>query len=707
VEPVTIIVGEEEFLVDRAVKDLIAVSQDAGLAGDVHDLDAAALGPGELDSLTSPSLFGGGCVLVIRSAQDAAKDVAAELARYAASPAPDVSLILTHAGGAKGKELLASVRAAGARVIECPKVTRFAERLDFVRAEFRRAGKRADDAAARALLDAVGSDLRELAAACDQLAADATDHVDEAMVATYFRGRAEATGFTVADRAVEGHLAQSLEQLRWALATGVSPVLICSALAQGVRLLGRVGSAPRGLNAAALAAEVGAPPWKIDRVRQQLRGWEPEGIARALHAVAEADAQVKGETTSAGYALERAIRRIVAARAARALPCLRAVYHAPLLSQRRLLWIAATPLREVAIHGDVILLWSIRTRRTSGGGRRLLRGDRLLRAATSLLRGARLLPGDWLLRGQRGLLRLDDGLAAQPRVVGRLAAADAEQPPGPHQVDDEQQVDRERRDPQPGDLPGQLVDLVRQEDRGRHHGEVLAPPLAQPQPDAFHQLDQGVGSQPDGQVGERAGGERERLMDQPEQPGVVHVEAEVPVQGADVRQIVVVRALEAGLVVPEAPHPVGCDAEDQEAQEPLHREYAQDQLAAYFLTPEDQRCRRRRAAGVLSVGYERAAAQASPGRPARRGSHQPLPQLRLVRRVRHVALAGTAEQAPVHVLRIARPPAPRANHASDRPAASHLLPSDLSAIRPAMTTQIALIFDPLRQRRRGPEGNRN
>ena len=311
--PVTIVVGEEEFLIDRAVRDLIAAAE----AGDVHDLDGAALGPGELDSLTSPSLFGGGSVVVIRAAQNAAKEVAAELTRYAASPAPDVSLIMTHAGGAKGKELLAGVKGAGAQVIECPKVTRFAERLDFVRSEFRRAGQRADDAAARALLDAVGSDLRELAAACEQLVADAGPggQVDEAVVATYYRGRAEATGFTVADHAVEGHLARALEQLRWALATGVSPVLICSALAQGVRLLGRVGSAPRNLNAAALAAEVGAPPWKIDRVRQQLRGWPPDGVARALHAVAEADAQVKGETTSADYALERAIRRIVAARA--------------------------------------------------------------------------------------------------------------------------------------------------------------------------------------------------------------------------------------------------------------------------------------------------------------------------------------------------------------------------------------------------------
>ena len=141
----------------------------------MHDREGAELGPGELDSLTSPSLFGGGCVVVIRSAQDASKEVAGELAAYAARPAPDVALILTHAGGAKGKELLASVKAAGAQVIECPKVTRFAERLDFIRAEFRRAGRRADDAAARALLDAVGSDLRELAAACDQLAADTDD----------------------------------------------------------------------------------------------------------------------------------------------------------------------------------------------------------------------------------------------------------------------------------------------------------------------------------------------------------------------------------------------------------------------------------------------------------------------------------------------------------------------------------------------------
>jgi hypothetical protein len=73
-----------------------------------------------------------------------------------------------------------------------------------------------------------------------------------------------------------------------------------------------------------------------------------------------------------------------------------------------------------------------------------------------------------------GLLDLDEGIGAQPGLVGVLAAARAEQPLVPDQVDDQQQVDHQRPDPQPGDLDGQVVDLVRQEDRGRHHGEVLA-----------------------------------------------------------------------------------------------------------------------------------------------------------------------------------------------------------------------------------------
>jgi DNA polymerase III subunit delta len=315
-DPVTVVVGEEELLVERAVSSVLAsAAAEDGL--DVHDVAGGSLAPGELLGLTAPSLFGGGTLVVVRAAQDAGKDVSAEIQRLAESPPPDVVLVVTHAGGAKNKALLAGLVSARARRVECPAIKRFGERIDFLRGEFARAGRKADDGGLRTLLDAVGTDLRELAAACSQLAADTTGVINQETVARYYRGRAEATGFSVADRACEGNLTGALEQLRWALATGTSPVLISSALASGLRTLGLVGSAGRGLSSNKLAADLGMPPWKIDKARQQLHGWSAPGLAAAHAAVAEADAQVKGEGANAGYALERAITAIVASRSER------------------------------------------------------------------------------------------------------------------------------------------------------------------------------------------------------------------------------------------------------------------------------------------------------------------------------------------------------------------------------------------------------
>lgn len=318
----TVIVGDEELLVERAVSTAVAAATAAsgsrpdGTGSDVHDAAAAGLTAGELAGLTAPSLFGGDSVVVIRSVEDATASLAGELTRLARSATPDVSLVLTHSGGAKNKALLADLAAAGARRVDCPSIKRFGDRMDFLRGEFRRAGRRADDGGLRALLDAVGTDLRELAAACSQLAADTTGVVSQAVVARYYHGRAEATGFAVADKACEGNLPAALEQLRWALATGTSPVLVTSALAAGLRTLALVGSAGRGLSPSAQASDLGLPSWKIDKARQQLRGWTSEGLARAHAAVAEADVQVKGEGASAAYALERAITTIVACRTA-------------------------------------------------------------------------------------------------------------------------------------------------------------------------------------------------------------------------------------------------------------------------------------------------------------------------------------------------------------------------------------------------------
>jgi DNA polymerase-3 subunit delta len=315
--PVTVVVGDEELLVERAVAAVVAAARAADADTDVRELPAADLEAGQLDELTSPSLFGERRVLVVREVDQLAKDVVDEVVsacRDALADDSTVAIVLVHKGGARGKPLADAVIDAGGRRVESAKLTRPSERIDFVRGEFRAAGRDISDDGARALIDAVGNELRELAAACSQLCTDTDGRVDGTLVARYYRGRAEANGFAVSDRALEGRLGEALEQLRWALAVGTTPVLIASALAQGIRALAKVASAPRNLRGADLARELSMPPWKIDRVKSQLRGWTPTGVAAAVRAVAEADAQVKGGGTDAGYALEKAVLAVVAAR---------------------------------------------------------------------------------------------------------------------------------------------------------------------------------------------------------------------------------------------------------------------------------------------------------------------------------------------------------------------------------------------------------
>lgn len=316
--PVTLIVGEEELLVDRAVTRTVGAARTADSTVEVHDLLGGKVEPGELTRITSPSLFGDRSVVVVRQAQDLPKDVIAEIVAYTKNPSEDTVLVLVHPGGVKGRALVDGVKKAGAKVQPISKVTKAGERMEFIRSEIKGAGRTIGSDAAQALLEAVGNDLRSLAAACSQLVFDTEEKaISLATVERYYRGRAEVNGFNVADSAVEGRLAEALEQVRWAMGSGVAPVLLVSALARGLRSLAKVQSAPRNVRGAQLASQLGMPPWQVDRVRGQLRGWGPEGLTRAIQAVAVADEQVKGGGADTGYALEAAIQQIVANRTGR------------------------------------------------------------------------------------------------------------------------------------------------------------------------------------------------------------------------------------------------------------------------------------------------------------------------------------------------------------------------------------------------------
>ena len=238
-----------------------------------------------------------------------------DLLAYTGAAESDVVVLLRHNGGRRGKRLLDAIAASPYPVVTIAAVKSSRDKAALVSADVRRAGRRMESDAVGALVDALGSDLRELLSAVDQLVADTRGTITVQDVNTYYAGRFEATGFTVADAAAAGDVARAITALRHALATGTEPVPIVAALAMKIRQLARVAAmAGRG---GVTAGDLGMAPWQVDRARRELSGWSDDALAAAIVAVARADAEVKGEARDPVHAVERAVLTICRARRGR------------------------------------------------------------------------------------------------------------------------------------------------------------------------------------------------------------------------------------------------------------------------------------------------------------------------------------------------------------------------------------------------------
>ncbi|KAA1428609.1 DNA polymerase III subunit delta [Mycolicibacter arupensis] len=310
VSPLHLILGDEELLVERAVGQVVAAVRAQAGSTDipVDRLRAGEVEAGELAELLSPSLFADERVVVLEAAAEAGKDAVALIAATAEDVPLGTVLVVVHSGAGRAKALAGQLRELGAQVHACARITKASERADFVRAEFRGLKVRVDDACVTALLDAVGSDIRELASACSQLVADTGGHVDAVAVRRYHSGKAEVKGFDVADRAVVGDVAGATEALRWAMIRGEPHVVLADALAEAVHTIARVRA--KSGDPYRLAGELGMPPWRVQKAQKQCRYWSPESVAAAVRLVAALNADVKGAAADADYALEAAVRGV-------------------------------------------------------------------------------------------------------------------------------------------------------------------------------------------------------------------------------------------------------------------------------------------------------------------------------------------------------------------------------------------------------------
>lgn len=303
INPVNLVVGEDEFLAERATKSII---DEVGHGAEVSTLRAGDITVSELAQATSPSLFAEERVVVVTNTELAGKEPTELLLKAAADPAPGMTLVIVHSGKGRNKSYVAKFRkVADVHEVNSPNQR---ERQSWVTAEFRRHGVRPTPDVIGALLESVGSDLRELASAIEQLVADTEGELTVAKVRAYYTGVAEVSGFDIADQAIAGRTDRALASTRRALQLGISPVAIAAALANKVGDVAKLYQT-RG-NPDQIARTVGMHPFVAKKTMQVARNWSGSSVSEAVIIVADLDATVKGQGGDPEFAVEDAVRRI-------------------------------------------------------------------------------------------------------------------------------------------------------------------------------------------------------------------------------------------------------------------------------------------------------------------------------------------------------------------------------------------------------------
>ena len=301
--PVHLVLGEDDFLAERATKALVA---QAGEGVEVTTLRAGDVSEGEVAMATSPSLFAEDRVVVVKHAELAGKEPTEILLQACVNPAPGITLVVEHTGGGRQKAMVKKF----AKVAEVHKADPLKdnERRSWLMEEFRSHGVRPTPDVAAAVLESVGSDLRELASAVSQLVSDTEGELTVEAVRAYYVGVAEVAGFDIAGQAVAGRADRALASTRRALQLGTSPVSIAAALARKVGDIAKLHGV-RG-NPDQLARTVGMHPYVAKKTMQVARQWSGDAVSHAVIIVSDLDAEVKGQGGDPEFALENAVRRI-------------------------------------------------------------------------------------------------------------------------------------------------------------------------------------------------------------------------------------------------------------------------------------------------------------------------------------------------------------------------------------------------------------
>jgi DNA polymerase III subunit delta len=304
-DPVYYLFGEDDFLKERATRDLIEAAVDPTTRDfnlelrRANELDAEAL-----DALLStPPMLAERRVVVLRDVDKLKKSARTLLDRYLTRAAHDTVLVLVAPSGAKADKTLSdrstAVEFAPLTGDRLPRWVAYHAQHEL--------GRTITPEAVTLLVEAVGGDLAQLAIELEKLASYATETIDEHAVAEVVGvRRGESLGdlldaVAAKDASTALGLIPIILQLPKTTAVSVVMALSVQTLALGYAEAAlAAGTSPRGLfnELMALLKDTGAfphRPWgeAVNAWTKHAARWTAAEIDDALHALLTADTALK------------------------------------------------------------------------------------------------------------------------------------------------------------------------------------------------------------------------------------------------------------------------------------------------------------------------------------------------------------------------------------------------------------------------------
>ena len=302
----TYLLTGETFLAEEAIDKIRAEHSTDPLSE--LSFDASASAAEIIGALQTSSLLGGKRLVVVRGAQELKKEQTEALSAYIEAPSPDSVLVLVSETRTK---LDGAVKAHGAIVsLDIPKGRKL---VAWVRQRASEHRLKMDERAAWALIDTVGTELRDLDGAMSQLltslgpgaAIGATD------VRAAFPRLADERIYAFTDAVGDRKLSEAMTTLRRLLDQGDEPLVLFGSLNAHIkRMLRARRFADRG--AKAVGDALGMPGWRAERLQRQSQSYKEEELVAAVATLAETDVEMKGGDLGPAAALERAVINIVA-----------------------------------------------------------------------------------------------------------------------------------------------------------------------------------------------------------------------------------------------------------------------------------------------------------------------------------------------------------------------------------------------------------